>query len=173
MKKILFGLLSVLFTVSLYAQTLPTASYVDVGRYIGKWYAISSLPQFFSKDCIAQTADYDIINEKSISVLNTCFKKHGKKTTIKGQAVVVNSKTNAELIVTFNNFFTRLFRVKGDYTIVKLDENYEYVMVGTKDRKSLWIMSRRPEMPEEALNEYTELAQSLGFDTTKLVISKF
>lgn len=173
MKKPLFVLLSILFSLSLYAQTLPTASYVDVERYVGKWYAISSLPQFFSKDCLAQTADYSVINEKTISVLNTCLKKHGKKTTIKGQAVVVNSKTNAELIVTFNNFFTRLFRVKGDYTIVKLDENYEYVMVGTKDRKSLWIMSRRPDMPEQVLNEYTELASSLGFDTTKLVLSQF
>ena len=173
MKKTFLCLLSILFTFNLYAQTLPTASYVDVGRYIGKWYAISSLPQFFSKDCIAQTADYEVIDEKKISVLNTCFKKHGKKTTIKGQAVVVNPKTNAELIVTFNNFFTRLFRVKGDYTIVKLDENYDYVMVGTKDRKSLWIMSRRPEMPQEVLNEYSDLAQSLGFDTDKLVLSKF
>jgi apolipoprotein D and lipocalin family protein len=75
--------------------------------------------------------------------------------------------------VTFNNFFTRLFRVKGDYTIIKLDENYEYVMVGSKDRKSLWIMSRRPDMPEEVLNEYKAFAQKEGFKISHLVQSEF
>jgi lipocalin len=46
-------------------------------------------------------------------------------------------------------------------------------MVGSKDRKSLWIMSRRPDMPEDVLAEYTELAKKEGFNTKKLVISEF
>ena len=171
MKKSFLLLLS-FFTLSLHAQSLPTASYVDIGRYIGKWYAVTSLPLFFSRNCQGQTAEYDIINEKTISVFNTCLKDNGN-TTIEGKAVVKNSKTNAELIVTFNNFFTKLFNVKGDYTIIKLDENYEYVMIGSKDRKSLWIMSRRPFMPQEDLKEYKDYAKELGFDTSKLVNSKF
>ncbi len=160
-------------SLTLRAQVLTTSPYVDVERYVGKWYAITSLPQFFTKNCKAQTADYTIINEKTISVLNTCFKAKGKVTTIVGKAIVINPKTNAELIVTFNNFFTRLFRVKGDYIIIKLDENYEYVIVGTKNRKSLWIMSRRPDMPEETLNEYIEFAKKEGFNTKHLVKSEF
>ena len=161
-----------LFTITAFAQSLPTAEYVDVSRYVGKWYAISSLPQFFTKKCKAQTADYEVINEQSISVLNTCLKGKGT-TVIKGQAVVKNAATNAELEVTFNNFFTRLFRVKGDYTIIKLDENYRYVMVGSKNRKSLWIMSRSTEMPEEIFNQYLKLAKDLNFKVDKMVLSKF
>ena len=172
MKKTFFFLLSFLFSFSIWAQVLTTASYVDVNRYVGKWYAISSLPQFFTRSCKGQTADYEVINEKTISVLNTCLKGKGT-TTITGKAVIKNPITNAELVVTFNNFFTRLFRVKGDYTIIKLDENYEYVMVGSKDRKSLWIMSRRPDMPEEVLNEYKAFAQKEGFKISRLVQSEF
>lgn len=172
MKKIVMLLLVSLFTSALYAQTLSTASYVDIGRYVGRWYAIKSLPQFFTRNCLGQTADYEILTEKSISVVNTCLKGKGT-TNIQGKAVVVNSRTNAELEVTFNNFFTRLFRVKGDYTIIKLDENYEYVMVGSKDRKSLWIMSRRPEMPAEVINEYVEFARQEGFPVKNLVTSEF
>lgn len=172
MRKSLFVLVTFLFSFSLWAQVLTTASYVDVNRYVGRWYAISSLPQFFTRHCKGQTADYEIINEKSISVLNTCLKGKGT-TTISGKAVVKNPKTNAELVVTFNNFFTRLFRVKGDYTIIKLDENYEYVMVGSKDRRSLWIMSRRPDMPEEVLNEYKDFAKNEGFNISRLVESEF
>lgn len=161
-----------LFAFTTFAQTLPTAEYVDVSRYVGKWYAISSLPQFFTRNCKAQTAEYGVINEQSISVINTCLKSKGTS-VIKGEAVVKNAVTNAELIVTFNNFFTRLFRVKGDYTIIKLDKDYQYVMIGSKNRKSLWIMSRSTEMPEEVLNEYLKLAQDLNFKVEDMVLSKF
>lgn len=171
MKTILVLFLS-LFTLTSFGQALPTAEYVDISRYVGKWYAISSLPQFFTRSCVGQTADYEIINEQTISVLNTCLKSKGT-TVIRGQAVVKNAATNAELIVTFNNFFTRLLRVKGDYTIIKLDKDYKYVMVGSRDRKSLWIMARSPEMPEEFLSEYSQLAKDLKFKVENLVRSKF
>ena len=172
------NLLALVFSFSLVAcafakgSQLPTASNVEVEKYIGKWYAISSLPQFFTRNCLAQTADYAIINSQTISVLNTCLKAKGKN-TIKGQAVVTNAATNAELEVTFNSFFTRLFRVKGDYNIVKLDANYRYVMVGSNNRKSLWIMSRDTTMPAEVYAEYVKLAKELGFNTEKLELSKF
>lgn len=149
------------------ADPLRTADYVDVNRYIGKWYTIKALPQFFTRNCKGQTAEYDIIDEKTISVLNTCIKKKGN-TTIKGKAVVKNARTNAELVVTFNNFWTRLFRVKGDYTIIKLDDDYEHVLVGSKDRKSLWILSRHPELPEDVIKDYETTASEEGFEVSRL-----
>ena len=170
--KLLMVLLFSLITNAAFAKSLPTVDYVEVPRYIGKWYAISALPQFFTRNCRAQTAEYDIITPQTISVLNTCLKEKGKE-TISGQAVVSNATTNAELIVTFDSFFTRLFRVKGDYNIIKLDKNYQYVMVGSANRKSLWIMSRQPTMPEATYQEYVEYAKTLNFPVDHLVISRF
>lgn len=171
MKQLFLLFLSVL-TLNVFASNLPTVDYVDVNRFIGKWYAIHSLPQFFTRNCKAQTAEYDIINEQTISVKNTCIQAR-KKTFIQGQAVVKNAATNAELVVTFNSFFTRLFRVKGDYNIIKLDKDYKYVLVGSKNRKSLWIMSRTPSIPTEIYEQYSQYAKSLGFPVEKLIESKF
>lgn len=165
-------LCSLSFSVSA-KESLPTAEYVDVKEYVGKWYAITALPQFFTRKCEAQTAEYAIKSANSITVLNTCIKKNGATQTIEGQAVIANSKTNAELIVTFNNFWTNLFKVKGDYTIIKLDESYSTVLVGSKDRKSLWILSRTPYLDDATKNEYLNYAKSLKFDTSKVVDSKF
>jgi apolipoprotein D and lipocalin family protein len=151
---------------------LPTADSVDVERYVGKWYAISSLPQFFTLGCKSQTAEYGIINSQTISVVNTCYKVR-KTTSISGQAVVINSETNAELEVTFDSFFTRLFRVKGDYTIIKLDNDYRYVLVGSKDRKSLWILAREKTMPRDEYEKYVAFAKANGFRVGKLVLSEF
>ncbi|MBP9681043.1 MAG: lipocalin family protein [Bacteriovorax sp.] len=166
--------LSTFVSLSAFARAdLPTASYVDVKQYVGKWYAITSLPQFFTRKCVAQTADYALKTANSISVLNTCIKENGSTKTISGQAVIINPQTNAELEVTFDNFWTKLFRVKGDYTIIKLDESYSTVLVGSRDRKSLWILSRTPYLNEEVKKEYIAFARSVGFDTTKLEDSKF
>jgi len=168
MKKLLIALTLLTSSLSFGATDMPTADYVDVEQYVGKWYAVSALPQFFSGRCEGQTAEYAIKGEGEISVLNTCIKKNGKKKTIEGQASVTNKSTNAELVVTFNKFFTKLFKVKGEYVVIKLDDDYKYVMVGSSNRKSLWIMSRAPSMPEEVLNEYVDLASDLGFKTEKL-----
>jgi len=169
----MFIILTLSFSSFAQKQPITTADHVDVSRYIGKWYAHYALPQFFTRKCKGQTAEYEVIDAKTISVLNTCLKTKGD-TTIEGQAVVTNTKTNAELIVTFNNFFTRLFRVKGDYNIMKLDANYEYVLIGSRDRKSLWLMSRSPvAIPESVVKEHLDLAKQEGFDTSKLVKSRF
>lgn len=175
MKIFLMSLLLSLF-ITVQAKThspLPTASYVDIGQYIGKWYAVSALPQFFTRSCAAQTAEYNILTANSISVLNTCIKDNGKTTEIKGKAVVVDGNTNARLEVTFNNFFTKLFHVKGEYVIIKLSEGYDTVLVGSTDRKSLWILSRTPGINPEVYTEYKKLAKKLGFPTGKMQDSVF
>ncbi len=177
MRKIIFVICllvsSLSFANNQKGETLPTATNVDVGRYIGKWYAVTTLPQSFTKGCVSQTAEYGILSEKSISVLNTCYKENGKTKTITGKAVIVDSTTNARLEVTFNNFFTRLFRVKGEYVIIKLSEGYDTVLVGSTDRKSLWILSRTPNIDPATFAEYKAFAKSLNFPVEKLLDSKF
>lgn len=173
MKMLLAALLLMSCATVFSGEKLPTAESVDIGRYIGKWYAVSALPQRFTKDCVAQTAEYGIVNEKTISVLNTCIKDNGNTTDIKGKAVVVDPKTNARLEVTFKNFFTTLFRVKGEYVIIKLSEGYDTVLVGSTDRKSLWILSRTPAIDPDTMKEYKDFAKSLKFPVSTMVDSKF
>lgn len=171
--KFFLSLFSLCFCFVVHANNLPTEKNVEISRYVGKWFAHYSLPQFFTRKCLAQTAEYEIIDEGTISVLNTCLKKKGVK-TISGQAAVLNPGENSKLMVTFNNFFTRLFRVKGDYNIIKLDKDYEFVLIGSNDRQSLWLMSRTEKsIPDNIKLDYFKLAGELGFDTSKLTKSRF
>jgi len=173
MLKILVGLyLGMISFACASDRELVTAPFVNVQQYLGKWYAISALKMFATRDCISQTAEYGSRDESSITVLNTCYKQN-KVTTISGKATIRNKVTNAELVVEFDNFFTKLFRVKGDYNIIKLDSEYKYVLVGSRDRKSLWIMSRTDGMPEKSYTEYVEFAKIQGFPVDELVLSRF
>ena len=174
MKNLLLTFL-VVFSLPTLASKGPvhTNKIIDVESFIGKWYAISSLPQFFSIKCLSQTAEYKIKSDNEISLLNTCFKKRNRTSTITGQAKIINFETNSELEVSFNSFFTRLFRVKADYNIIKIDDDYQYVMVGGRGRGDLWIMSKTPSMPKSVYKEYVRYAKELGYPTKKLKLSKF
>jgi apolipoprotein D and lipocalin family protein len=154
-------------------QPLPTPANVDIGRFIGKWYTISALPHFYTRSCKGQTAEYQLLNERQISVLNTCIKKNGETKDIEGVATIINVQTNAELEVRFDSFWNRLFNTKGDFTIIKLGEGYDSVMVGSKNRKSLWIMSRTPAINDAVYKDYVKYASYLNFKVQKLEMANY
>jgi apolipoprotein D and lipocalin family protein len=151
--------------------SLPTVESVDLERYLGKWYEISSFPQKFQKGCTASTAEYSMRKDGDIKVLNRCNLQSpdGKLKVAVGRAWVKNKKTNAKLKV---QFFLKRFKLpffSGNYWILDLDENYESVLVGDPSRKYLWILSRRPVLNQDRYDELVMKADSLGFNTDQLI----
>lgn len=160
---------------SLQAQDpLPTVEKVELAAYTGKWYEVSRLPNRFQKKCIKSTAEYGVVNSETVSVLNTCYKKEGKVSTIKGKAKVTNAPSNSKLLVKFSTWYSFLIP-KGKYWILSLVENknntYELSLVGTPDRKFLWILSRSPVPSKAAIDSLKVIAQDYGFDTSKMIDS--
>ncbi len=148
---------------------LSFAKNVDINKYMGKWYAITALPQSFTSHCLSQSAKYLLKPNNSVAVYNSC----NGKVSITGEAVSVDPVNNAILEVKFDQFFFELFGLKGDYVIFKLDPNYKLALVGSRNLKSLWLLSRSQSIPAYQYNEYINYAQKLGFDTDKLVPSQF
>jgi apolipoprotein D and lipocalin family protein len=149
---------------------VQTVSFVDLERYAGKWYEVARFPTRFQRDCIGSTADYAIIGDGRLSVLNTCYMQDGKTRTIQGEARVDGENT-ARLKVTFDNFFFKLFSwlIKADYWIIDLAEDYSYAVVGSPNRKYLWILSREPQLPEDLYQSITERVEAQRFDTERLI----
>ncbi|MBC7711817.1 MAG: lipocalin family protein [Rhizobacter sp.] len=171
-----FLLLILLFSLNAFAKKpapLPVESKVDVARYAGKWFTIASLPQFYINKCTGQSAEYGVLNDKQFSVHNVCFEENGKTKDINGTATIVNAPANSKLLVQFDKKWTKLFKVKGDYQIIKLSDKYDSVMVGSNDRKSLWIMSRTTSLDPQTFLDYKKLATELGFSVMQLKDAKY
>ncbi len=141
---------------------LEVVPHVELERYLGKWYEIAHLPARFQEGCNETTATYTLAEDGNISVLNECT-KNGKLKQAKGKAKVIDKTTGAKLKVTF------FWPFYGDYWIIKLGKDYDHAVVGTPDRKYLWILSRDRQMDNALLSELTEFAKSKGFDVEKLV----
>ncbi len=162
MKVLLLALLSM--SAQAADQPLGTVSYVDLNRYMGKWYEIASFPQRFQKDCTATQAEYSLQSGGRVSVVNSCRLKtlDGELKIAKGSAYVDDKTTNAKLKVTF------FWPFYGDYWILDLGDQYEYVMVGAPDRDYLWFLARTRTLDSVTYGRLLEKARDLGFDVSRL-----
>ena len=142
--------------------SLDVISHVELEKYLGKWYEIAHLPAKFQEGCDETTATYTLLKDGNISVLNQCT-KNGKMKQAKGKAKIVDKNSNAKLKVTF------FWPFYGDYWIIKLGDEYDYSVVGTPDRKYLWILSRTPQMDDKLYSQLIEYAKSKGFDVNKVI----
>lgn len=155
-----------------YGPEPETVPYVDVTRYAGLWHEIATNPVFFNKDLVGVTAEYAVINDRQISVLNTGYKGslQGKKDSIAGTATVVDTTTNSKLIVEFDRFLGWLF--KGNYWIVALDaENYQWAVVTDNRQFTLFILSREPEMDQALYDAILAELQEKSIDLSRLKIT--
>ena len=143
-------------------DSLEVVAQVDLQRYLGKWYEVAHLPFRFENDCTDITATYSLSKDGKISLLNECL-KNGKLKQAKGKAKVVDKSTGAKLKVTF------FWPFSADYWIIDLGKNYDYAVVGTPNRKYLWILNRTPQMDDALFAQLVESAKSKGFDVNKLI----
>jgi apolipoprotein D and lipocalin family protein len=145
-----------------------TVDFVNLQKYIGKWYEIAKLPNWFQKSCMkGTTAEYSIDEDGDIVVKNTCYESGNSINTTTGLAKIVDAKTNAKLKVSFVNILgIRLFW--GDYWILGLGQNYEYAVVGTGNRKYAWILSRTKTLEKEKTDEALNILKKNGFDVSKI-----
>jgi len=152
-------------------RPLPTVAKVEVPRYMGKWHEVARLPMFFQRGCVKSTAEYALMEDGRVSVLNSCL-KDGKPKSIRGTATVVDKATNAVLEVQFNEWFSVFIpRAKqGNYFIVWLAPDYSTAAVGTPNRKCLWILSRKPQLSAKVYDEVIKHCQKLGFPVENLIV---
>ena len=142
--------------------SLDVVPHVELEKYLGKWYEIAHLPAKFQEGCDETTATYTLLRDGNISVLNQCI-KNSKMKQAKGKAKIVDKDSNAKLKVTF------FWPFYGDYWIIKLGDEYDYSVVGTPDRKYLWILSRTPQMDDKLYSQLIEYAKSKGFDVNRVI----
>lgn len=149
---------------SSYIEDGSVVSYVDLDRYLGKWYEIATFEIVFQTDCTGSTATYALNDDGTISVTNECYlgSLDGEYKIDTAVAEVVDTESNAKLSVQFPG------APKAPYWIIELDgsegdEPYEWAVVGSSIPIFLWILSRTPQIPEERLDLIRARLEERGY----------
>ena len=106
------------------AASLAPISTLDVQRYLGRWHEIAKFPNRFQKKCASDTsAEYSLLPDARLQVINRCRLQSGDIDQAVGQARQVGGASSARLQVRFApTWLSFLPWVWGDYWVVDLDE---------------------------------------------------
>lgn len=150
-------------------RTVPS---VDLTRYSGRWHEVARLPQRFQDSsrlrCEEANATYFPAAAGGISVLNECVNGLDPARgihSVRGIAYPVEGSHNARLRVSF------FWPFYGDYWVLGLDPDYQWAVVGTPNRRNLWILSRSPALAAPQMEQALVIARAQGFDTSRLIQS--
>lgn len=163
MKKIIVYILFISNFIFCQIDTPTTVDSVDLNKYSGLWYEIAKIPNSFQDHCMKNTtAEYDINDDGDIKVVNRCIDFDNEMDEADGIARIVDEISCSKLEVSFVSIFG-WYLFWGDYWILGLDENYQYVAVGTPSRKYGWILARKPKLNSEDLEKCFESFESNGY----------
>lgn len=124
-------------------ETPATIQEIDLSKYLGNWYQIYGSPtnvifQGYGK-CI--TANYGLLENQDISVLNSQLNSKNELEQISGYAYFKNYSEPGKLTVHLDGT-----PVDAPYWIVKLgevkDQQYQYSIITTPSGVSLWVLTR-------------------------------
>lgn len=159
-----------------HAQTDPLQAVekIELNKYLGTWHEVVRKPLYFQRKCDSNViANYSLNKNGNIKVDNSCYTKDGKFKQTIGEAFVQNAPSNSKLKVSFLPKIIRWLPVgRGDYWVLKIDENYETVLVGEPDKKYMWILSRSQQPQPEVVQEYLNYAESIGYDLSDVIKTK-
>ena len=156
--------------VSFAQQPVKSIAELDISRYMGTWYEIAKLPNWFQRKCVQGTqAQYQILGPQKIEVSNKCTTATGEEIKAVGVARPNSSGQVAQLEVRFAPDWTAwLPLVWGAYWVLDLDPDYQLAAVGDPSRSYLWILSRSPVVSAIQYDSLLQRLKVMGFDVTKL-----
>jgi len=143
---------------------LALAPKVDLARFMGDWYVIASIPTFIETDAWNAVESYRLDADGSIATTFTFreggFDGEAKRYTPRG--FIVEGTGNAVWGMRF------VWPIKADYRIAYLSPDYGQVVIGREKRDYVWIMARRPQIPEADYQRLLGFLREQGYDTARL-----
>ncbi|GAB3592675.1 Outer membrane lipoprotein Blc precursor [Corynebacterium faecale] len=142
-------------------QALPEIDQkVDLERYQGRWYQVAAIPQPYSLQCSSDTtADYGVIDDNTISVVNSCNTPFGPS-VINGKADV---RSDASLKVTFGGVPFQTEGGEPNYRVTYLEDDYSLAIVGSPNRLSGFVLSRTPDLSAEDWAKVRNITEDRGW----------
>lgn len=165
-KAIIWTLIYPIFTL-IGCQSAPpiqTVASVDLERFMGDWYVIANIPTFIEEDAYNAVESYRLDDNGNVLTTFT-FNKGGfdgpvKKYTPKG--FIRDDQSNAVWAMQF------FWPIKMEYRIIFLTEDYEQTVIGRTKRDYVWIMARKPSIPDADYERILQFIEKQGYDISKV-----
>jgi len=163
------GLIVILLTASGIAKNnmndLKPVDYIEIEKFMGKWYVVGAIPTFAEKDAVNAIETYELNKNGNIDITFTHYKKspEGKYKEYHPKGFIYNKKTNSEWRVQF------FWPFKFKYLVIDIAEDYRYTVIGVPNKKYLWIMARDAQLSVEDNKAIRTKLVEQRYDISKIV----
>jgi apolipoprotein D and lipocalin family protein len=143
---------------------MATVDYVDIDKFMGDWYVIANIPTFLEKNAHNAVESYSKNDDGTIATTFT-FRDGGFDGELKEYTptgFITDTSTNALWGMQF------IWPIKADYRIVYLDEDYTKTVIGREARDYVWVMARKPVLPNDEYEDIVQFLDSIGYDVSKM-----
>jgi apolipoprotein D and lipocalin family protein len=140
---------------------------VDLNLYAGTWHEIASLPGHHERECVAAAVTTTYLPDGAgLRVINRCRRADGRYFSLRGRARVVDRRSRAKLKVSLvHPLLGWLPWAWADYWILDLSPDYRRALVGSPDRRHLWILARESMLSRPEYRSMLLIAAAKGYDT--------
>lgn len=155
------------------ATTLPNrpVESLDLARYSGQWHEIARLPMYFQRKCLgAVVATYTPNPDGTIHVHNSCRTEKGPM-SVDGVARIQSDQPAALEVRFAPAWLTWLPAAWAPYWVIEVDADYQWAVIGSPNRKHLWILSRQPTMDRARFQILREHSRQRGYAVDRLIVT--
>lgn len=148
---------------------LPAAE-VDLQRFAGDWYEVARLPFHEDGVCAGDiTTSYVLDGSGSLRIVNRCKRSDGGIDTAEGVARVTDPVSGSKLEVSYAPSALKWVPwAWSEYWILHVDADYRIALVGTPDRRHLWLLARHPQLSQMEYQRLLNQVRNQGYDPAKL-----
>ena len=140
-------------------RPIHTIGSVDLKRFMGDWYVIASIPTFIEKDAYNALESYRLDPDGTIA---TTFRLDGPLKEYKPRGFVKDTGSNAVWGMQF------IWPIKAEYRIIYLTDDYTQTVIGRSKRDYVWIMARKPSIPDQDYQNILDFLTKQGYQLENL-----
>jgi apolipoprotein D and lipocalin family protein len=144
-------------------EPLRPVGYLDLDRYMGRWYVIANIPYFAEAGNVEVYVEYWRRKDGLIDDDYTARDGFDAEPFVKeGMIEITNPITQSEGRITF------LPPLWQDYAVLFVDEQYRYSIIGHPTRDYCWLFAREPQISDEMYEAMLAVVRANGFDTSRI-----
>ncbi len=143
---------------------IHTEKHVDLERFMGDWYVLAAIPTFIETEAYNAVESYKLAEDGTVE---TTFRFNkggfdGPLKTYTARGFVTDKQSNAVWGMQF------IWPFKAEYRIVTLDPDYTVTVIGRTKRDYVWIMARKPRIPDADYAGILTFLGGQGYDVRRI-----
>jgi len=145
-------------------KPIDTVEYVDLKRFMGDWFVIAAIPTFIEKNAFNAVESYRLDEDGTVA---TTFRFNegafdGPTKVYRPRGFIRDENSNAVWGMQF------IWPFKAEYRIIYLTADYSQTVIGRSKRDYVWIMARKPSIPDEDYKQIIAFLKNQGYTLNDL-----